>query len=492
MRNKKEKIESLSGSGGLNFRKFSYLLIGIFCVACTQYSDSDVKARASSVSRDTDLATSHVEPLRERSTLPNMAPTMGSWVTQMNREPTAIHMTWSQPDAADGMTFSWSTRNADDDNYTPRVWVVPKDLTVLDGDTIQMPLSPEFVHDGYGIVYKENLLGVDFGLKRYVVWHVEVDGLEPDTEYVYRVGTWADFDGTHLIAPDLSLAMSFRTAPQKGVRQPLKFILAGDSRGGTWEIHKHIGKMNEHKVLAWFFNGDMTQAGTQSEWGQWWDAMSPVTTRGSLMPVQGNHEVFANVFYEQFVLPRHSELPWEWQEHGWAVDVGNVHFVGLDSNSDYSVEALVGWLREDLLKARNDPDIDWIVAMMHHPAWSSSKHGSTDRVRHHWVPLFDEAMVDVVFAGHDHNFERTKPLRGFDIVDSDQGTIYVVAGAFFSPPYQNGRSWFTDVSFSGEGGSYVVMTTTESTLEILTYSGNSETVLDRYEIRKKNIPRTTY
>lgn len=410
---------------------------------------------------------------------------MGPWTTQVNREPQAIHMTWSQPDTATTVTLSWSTRSADDDEYMPRAWVVPKHLTTDEGGTIHMPFSPEFVHNGYGIVYKESLLGKSVGFKRYVVWHTDVDGLEPDTEYVYRVGTWAAFDGANLIEPDLSLAGSFRTAPRKGARQPLRFVLAGDSRGGNQDIRKHIGKMTQHKALAWFFNGDMTQAGSQSEWSQWWDAMSPVTQGGPLMPVQGNHEIFANVFYEQFVLPQHEELPWEWREHGWSVDVGNVHFVGLDSNSDYSVEALVSWLREDLLSARHDPAIDWVVAMMHHPAWSSSRHGSTERVRHHWGPVFDEANVDIVFAGHDHNYERTKPLRGVDVVDPGEGTVYVVAGAFFSPPYQNGRSWFTEVSFSGEGGSYVVMNTTDSELEIVTYSGNSETVLDRYKLNKK-------
>lgn len=50
---------------------------------------------------------------------------------------------------------------------------------------------------------------------------------------------------------------------------------------------------------------------------------------------------------------------------------------------------------------------------MHHPIYSSGKkHGSDLRLRNTLEPLFTRYRVQVVFAGHDHVYERTKPQKG--------------------------------------------------------------------------------
>ena len=50
---------------------------------------------------------------------------------------------------------------------------------------------------------------------------------------------------------------------------------------------------------------------------------------------------------------------------------------------------------------------------MHHPLYSSAKrHGSDLRIRNLLEPLFTRYHVQVVFAGHDHVYERTKPQQG--------------------------------------------------------------------------------
>ena len=55
----------------------------------------------------------------------------------------------------------------------------------------------------------------------------------------------------------------------------------------------------------------------------------------------------------------------------------------------------------------------WKVAAFHHPLYSSSsKHGSDIALRSKMEPLFKQYGVQVVFSGHDHNYERTKPQNG--------------------------------------------------------------------------------
>ena len=76
-----------------------------------------------------------------------------------------------------------------------------------------------------------------------------------------------------------------------------------------------------------------------------------------------------------------------------------------------------------------------------------------------WVPLFDKYGVDLVVCGHEHHYERSHPLRGWqsnatltpvpaatstDVIDTTKGTVHMVIGGggtsvpskqlFFNPP----------------------------------------------------------
>ena len=72
-----------------------------------------------------------------------------------------------------------------------------------------------------------------------------------------------------------------------------------------------------------------------------------------------------------------------------------------------------GWKRRSAA-ARADAHVDWIVVQMHQCALSSSTDNGCDAgIRQAWVPLFDQYEVDLVLNGHDHDYERSYPVRGF-------------------------------------------------------------------------------
>jgi alkaline phosphatase D len=84
------------------------------------------------------------------------------------------------------------------------------------------------------------------------------------------------------------------------------------------------------------------------------------------------------------------------------------------------------WLQQTLSTARADTTIDWIIVQMHQCALSSTTDNGCDAgIRQAWLPLFDEYQVDLVVNGHDHDYERSYPVRGFV---ANQGTSTFAGG----------------------------------------------------------------
>ena len=86
---------------------------------------------------------------------------------------------------------------------------------------------------------------------------------------------------------------------------------------------------------------------------------------------------------------------------------GNVQFFVLDSN--YMNPQEVAWLTKELQNSSSE----WKICYFHHPLYSSGKfHGPSLELRTILEPLFVQYGVQVVFAGHDHVYERVKPQKG--------------------------------------------------------------------------------
>src|SRR5690606_2753983 len=108
----------------------------------------------------------------------------------------------------------------------------------------------------------------------------------------------------------------------------------------------------------------------------------------------GNHDEPAQRFYKPFNMNGNRY---------YAFDKDDVDFFVLDST--YVTPAQVTWLGEALERS----DAGWKIAYFHHPIYSSGeKHGSETDLRVLVEPLFIRHGVDVVFAGHEHFYERLK------------------------------------------------------------------------------------
>lgn len=136
--------------------------------------------------------------------------------------------------------------------------------------------------------------------------------------------------------------------------------------------------------------------------------------------VFGNHDVAADG-------GRPLELASESPENGpsgmprhrnYSFDYGGAHFAVVDSNVPRrELRTVVApWLERDLRRS----DAVWKIVMMHHPPFSSGKHGDNRKLQGTLVPVLARCGVDLVLSGHDHDYERFKPI---------DGVTYVVSGA---------------------------------------------------------------
>ena len=87
----------------------------------------------------------------------------------------------------------------------------------------------------------------------------------------------------------------------------------------------------------------------------------------------------------------------------------DVRFFVLDSN--YMDQDQQRWLQEELSQSNSK----WKIAYFHHPIYSSGgRHGSEVDLRSIVEPMFIKYNLNVVFAGHEHFYERLKPQRGIN------------------------------------------------------------------------------
>lgn len=93
----------------------------------------------------------------------------------------------------------------------------------------------------------------------------------------------------------------------------------------------------------------------------------------------------------------------------YSFDVGDGHFLLLDSNVyvDPTDERLQAWIERDLRAS----GAAWKFVVLHHPPFNIGvEHGDEQHMRA-LCPLFERCGVDLVMGGHEHNYQRSRPLR---------------------------------------------------------------------------------
>ena len=126
-----------------------------------------------------------------------------------------------------------------------------------------------------------------------------------------------------------------------------------------------------------------------------------------LVAALGNHDVRTGDGVPQLAA---LGLPGRW----YVKRFGAVAVVVVDSTRPQDPDQL-RWLDATLASCT----APWVVVMQHHPPNSAGYHGSDVASRENLVPLYVRHSVDLVLAGHDHDYQRSEQI---------DGVTYVVSG----------------------------------------------------------------
>ena len=253
---------------------------------------------------------------------------------------------------------------------------------------------------------------------------VLVNGLSPATKYFYSVGStsqiFAGNDANHF----------FVTSPVAGTASPTRIWVLGDS--GTANANAqavrnaYLSFTGSTHTNFWLMLGDNAyETGTDSEYQAAVFDMYPTVLRQSVLwPTLGNHDTAQSSnppaslpYFAMFTLPTSAQAGGmaSGTEKYYSFDYGNIHFICLDSmTSDRSSSGpMATWLQADLASSTRQ----WTIAFWHHPAYTKGSHNSDTetnliQMRQTFLPILEEAGVDLVLAGHSHSYERSYLIDG--------------------------------------------------------------------------------
>lgn len=218
--------------------------------------------------------------------------------------------------------------------------------------------------------------------------------------------------------------------------EPLRFAITGDTlASGIFErLLKHVSAQSPRFIVVGgdlaYANGDVNQVGRWNRWLKLWHQYG-TTPDGMLIPLVlaiGNHEYSKSTgtleerapFYYHF-FPQGGETFFS-RRFG-----ANFGMIVLDSNHIVPHEDQKDWLEAQL---QNFDSLPFTAAVYHVPLYPSHRdfEGSASEAgRTHWLPLFDKHTLSVGFEHHDHDFKRSKRLRGNEL--DPQGTLYLGDGS---------------------------------------------------------------
>jgi acid phosphatase type 7 len=314
---------------------------------------------------------------------------------------------------------------------------------------------------------------------------ITISGLTPDTKYYYRVG-----NSTNMQTPNS--IQYFNTLPPPNTTRKVRIAAFGDC-GRNSAAYQDATLASYQNYLttngldapdAWLLMGDNAYTtGSQTEYNNNFFGIygNNLLRNHKLYPAPGNHDYGNSAankasrvmpYHTNFTVPQAGEAGGvaSNKQNYYSYDIGNIHFLSLDSygteSDGTSMETAAGsalktWLTADL--AANTRK--WVIAYWHHPPYTKTSHNSDSEgdlvnIRQNFIDFLENRGVDMIICGHSHGYERGYLIKNYNgnwasfstathavstsnarydnssncpyvynTTPADHGTVYVVAGS---------------------------------------------------------------
>jgi acid phosphatase type 7 len=236
---------------------------------------------------------------------------------------------------------------------------------------------------------------------------IALKGLKPGTRYTYAIQPGG-------------ASGSFKTSLDGD--SDLFFIAWGDSRTYYDRLARVAALAAKDLPDFTVHSGDLVDEGTfDANWDSFFEAAGPLLRTGAFWPSIGNHEVGAKQYFDLFVLPA--------PESYYTFTSGPAQFFILDANwRERKDPKQLAWFADEIRKCK----ARFRFVVLHHPLVScpdddfvfdkeSSMYGLYGK-------MMEEGKVNVVFQGHNHNYQRAER----------KGVVYITTGGAGAPLYPVG------------------------------------------------------
>lgn len=252
---------------------------------------------------------------------------------------------------------------------------------------------------------------------------VTLTGLQPATRYWYRV-----------LAAGLPITprASFATPPAPGA--DVRFLVVGDSGMGNPEQFAIADLMAREPADFLLHTGDIVYpaGGFPLAVGEYnrryFEPYRQIVGRIPAFPVVGNHDLYGLLgqpYKDTFAMPSNGGGLFE--ELYFSFEWGDTKFIALETNTLFQLLSFgphVTWLENELRTNRRK----WLIVYMHTPLYSCGDHGDNAALQRLLEPLFEQNHVDLVLCGHDHDYERTLPIKQYNQDPAYPGLVHVITG----------------------------------------------------------------
>ncbi|KAK9183463.1 hypothetical protein WN944_026615 [Citrus x changshan-huyou] len=307
---------------------------------------------------------------------------------------------------------------------------------------------------GHSLVY--NQLYPFLGLQNYtsgIIHHVRLTGclagFKPDTLYYYQCGdpsilgmsgtyyfrTMPDSSPTSYpsriaIVGDVSLTYNTTSTVSHTIsNRPDLILLVGDVNYANLYLTNGTGS----DCYSCSFANSPIYETYQPRWDYWGRYMQPVLSKVPIMVVEGNHEYEEQAENQTFVAYA-SRFAFPSEESGslskfyYSFNAGGIHFIMLGAYVSFDKSGdQYKWLEEDL--ANVDREVTpWLVATWHAPRYNTYKahYREVECMRVAMEDLLYKYVVDIVFNGHVHAYERSNRVYNYTL--DPCGLIHITVG----------------------------------------------------------------